>query len=57
MEKSNVIAVRDFLNHNTPKPVQMSEMQEFWKVCSEQEKQAFGDSARAQNKALGVAGY
>lgn len=56
-EKSNVIALKEFFNHNTSKPVQMTEMQEFWKVLSEQEKQSFGDAARAQNKANGLPGY
>lgn len=57
MEKSNVIALKEFFNHNSSRPVQMSEMQEFWRVLSDQEKQSFGDAARAQNKEAGLPGY
>ncbi len=57
MEKSNVIALKDFFNHNTTRPVVMSEMQAFWTALSPEEKAEFGEAARAQNKANGLPGY
>lgn len=57
MEKSNVIALKEFFNHNSSRPVQMTEMQEFWKSLSGEERQSLGDAARAQNKEAGLPGY
>ena len=43
MEKGNptsvtVVNVKNFLNAGTSQPVQMKEMQEFWKALSDDEK-------------------
>ncbi len=43
----NSTAVRSFLNRDTTKPVSASEFMEFWKVTSAEDRQLFGDQARA----------
>lgn len=43
----NSTAVREWLNHDTNRPVAASEFMEFWKVTSAEDRQLFGDQARA----------
>jgi hypothetical protein len=45
-ELSDVAAVRNFLNTNTFNPVTSSEIVEFWKSCTDEEKKQFGREAR-----------
>ena len=47
MLKGNVVVVREFLNEGSSKPVSMSEMAEFWKACSTEEKEQYATEARA----------
>ena len=42
----NSTAVREFLNKDTSRPVPTSELMEFWKACSIEERQQYGNEAR-----------
>lgn len=46
MELTNTQAIRDYLNQGTTRPVTSTELMEFYKACSTEERQQFGDEAR-----------
>lgn len=44
----NSIAVKEYLNHKTNKPVSGTELMDFWKSCSTEERQQFADESRSK---------
>jgi hypothetical protein len=44
--KANVILVKEFLNLNTNRPVPLTEMNEFWKSCSMEEREQYAAEVR-----------
>ena len=42
----NSTAVRAFINKDTENPCSAQEFMKFWKACSAEERQLFGDQAR-----------
>lgn len=42
---AGVLEVRNFINHNATKSVEMKEVAEFWKACTDEEKAQFSREA------------
>jgi hypothetical protein len=44
---NNVKVVREFFNHDTTKNPTTQEFMDFWKACTIEERQQYGDQARS----------
>ena len=45
--QGNVLLVRDFFQKNTDRPATTTEIMEFWKACTIEEREQFGTEIKA----------